>query len=71
VRRDPYRPGEPADDLQQVARHKRCGMDRPVPQQHGLLRDQLEFVVEFKGVVGADLGAEPVLQRGHDAARLV
>ena len=52
--------GEATDDLQQVGRHRRGQMR--------LLADDADLGVEVAGVVGADLGAEPVLERGDDPA---
>ena len=59
------RPGEPGDDLEQVARH--------VGDELGLLLDQRDLVGQLQRVVGAHLGAEPVLERGDDppAVRVV
>ena len=52
--------GEPRQDLQQVVGHRR-GKVR-------LLRDDGDLGRERQRVVGADLGAEPVLERGDDPA---
>jgi hypothetical protein len=41
---------------------------RAVPADHGLLLDQGELVLQGQRVVGADLRAEPVLQRADDPA---
>ena len=52
--------GEAGEDLQQVVGH--------VGDQVRLLADDRDLVLERDRVVGADLGAEPVLERGDDAA---
>ena len=52
--------GEPGEDLQQVVGHLRG--------QVRLLVDDAHLGLELQRVVRADLGAEPVLQRGDDAA---
>ena len=54
------RPGEPREDLDE-----RVGDGR---DEVGLLPDHGDLVVELARVVGADLGAEPVLQGGDDPA---
>ena len=54
------RPGEPGEDLDE-----RVGDGR---DEVGLLPDHGDLVVELARVVGADLGAEPVLQGGDDPA---
>ena len=52
--------GEAGDDLEQVLGHLR--------DELRLLPDEVDLEVDVEGVVGADLGAEPVLERGDDAA---
>ena len=52
--------GEAGDDLQQVLGHLRREM--------GLLADDTNLGIELTGIVGADLGAEAILERGDDAA---
>ncbi len=52
--------GEAGQDLDEVVRH--------VGDQVGLLADHRDLGVELGRVVGADLGAEAVLERGDDAA---
>ena len=52
--------GEAGDDVEQVAGHDRVDAR--------LLPDELGLGLEADGVVGADLGAEAVLQRGDDPA---
>ncbi len=52
--------GEPGEDLDQVVGH--------VGDEVGLLADDRDLVVELGRVVGADLGAEAVLERSDDAA---
>ena len=54
--------GEPGDHLDQVVGEFRAG------PQVGLLRDEAELVLQRQRVVGPDLGAEPVLERGDDAS---
>ena len=56
----PQQPGEPGDDLQQMIRN-RC-------DQVGFLPDHRDLVGQLERVVGADLGAEAILERGDDAA---
>ena len=52
--------GEPGQDLDEVVRH--------LGDQVGLLPDHGDLVLELGRVVGADLRAEPVLERGDDPA---
>ena len=52
--------GEPGEHLQQVLGH--------LGGQMRLLLDDADLGVELQRVVRADLGAEPVLERGDDAA---
>ena len=52
--------GEPGQDLDQVVGH--------LGDQAGLLPDHRDLVIELGRVVGADLGAEAVLERGDDPA---
>src|SRR5262249_21297305 len=63
----PDQAGEPRDDLDQVLGQLGPGIPA-VPGHRGFLGDQRELVVERERVVGADLGAEPVLQRRDDPA---
>ncbi len=67
LRRLADQPGEAGDDLEQVVGQHRLPSGA-VPLEQRLLADQRELVVEAQRVVGADLGAEAVLQRGDDAA---
>ena len=52
--------GEVGEDLDQVV--------RDLGDEVGLLPDHRDLVLELGRVVGADLGAEPVLERRDDAA---
>ena len=52
--------GEARQDLQQVVGH--------LGDEVGLLRDDGDLLLDLARVVGADLGAEAVLERGDDAA---
>ena len=54
------RPGEAGQDLDEVVRH--------VGDEVRLLPDHRDLVLELGRVVGADLGAEAVLERGDDPA---
>ena len=61
---------EPGDDLHEVARQRPAGIVGHTVggRQPGLLPDERELVLQRERVVGADLRAEPVLQRRDDAA---
>ena len=58
---------ERGDDLDHVARARRRGRPRPRAARASCTRD-VDLDVDLERVVGADLGAEAILQRGDDAA---